>query len=331
MTSERGYKGTGVLVTGAQGFTGSWLVERLLAEGARVLAPLRPAAAESRFVRERLAERCELVDLDLLDHQSTLRVLNEGEVELVFHLAAQTTAATAIRSPMATFDANARTTYTLLEACRILAGRGPAARVVVASSYCTYGHNPDGAFSEDTAMHPRTPYEVSKACADFVTRCYAATYELPVTVTRTANIYGGGDINWSRIIPGTARALARGERPVITSDGTAERDYIYVEDAVDAYLAVARSLEDPALRGQAWNVGLGRPVSVLELVRALIATSGKDLEPDVRGSGEPGGAVDGRHLDAGAIRGRLGWAPKWDLDRGLAATYGWYEANLDSD
>jgi CDP-glucose 4,6-dehydratase len=322
------YKGISVLVTGAQGFMGSWLVERLLAEGASVLVPRRPVAAESRFARERLEERCKLVELDLLELESVLGVLNEGEVGAVFHLAAQTIVSEANRSPVATLDVNVRGTYNLLEACRLLAGDRPAPRAVIASSYHVYGQRADGAYSEDTPMSPSYPYDVSKACADYLARSYAATYGLAVGVTRMANVYGGGDLNWSRIVPDSARALVAGRRPVIRSDGTPERDYLYVEDAVDAYLAVARSLDHPVHHGRAWNVGLGSPVAVLDLVRELIAAAGSDLEPEVQAKTVPRAEIDSEYLDSSAIREELGWAPAWDLPLALCETYRWYEANL---
>jgi CDP-glucose 4,6-dehydratase len=325
MTGPPGYKGTSVLVTGAQGFMGSWLVERLLASGARVIVPRRPAAAASRFAREGLEDACELVDLDLHDPRSVLRVLNEGEVRVVYHLAAQTIVATANGSPMATFDTNVRGTYNLLEATRSLAAEAP--RLVVASSYHAYGPQADGACSETTPLRATSPYAASKACADFVARSYAATYGLPVAVTRLANIYGGGDLNWSRIVPDTVRALVRGDQPVIASDGTPERDYLYVEDAVDAYLAVADSLTDPANHGRAWNAGSDRPVSVLALVQALTEVAGSELEPEIRGI-PVAGRTDRQYLDSSAIRDELGWRARRGLEDGLAATYEWYEQAL---
>jgi CDP-glucose 4,6-dehydratase len=325
MTGAPGYRGTSVLVTGAQGFMGSWLVERLLASGARVIVPRRPAADVSRFAREGLEEQCELVDLDLLDPRSALRVLNEGLVRVVYHLAAQTIVATANGSPMATFDTNVRGTYNLLEAARSLSEDAP--RLVVASSYHAYGPQADGAFTEDTPLRATSPYAASKACTDFVARSYAATYGLPVAVTRLANIYGGGDLNWSRIVPDTARALVRGERPVIASDGTPERDYLYVEDAVDAYLAVADSLAEPDHNGRAWNAGSDRPVSVRALVQALSEVAGSELEPEVLGTPVPG-RTDRQYLDSSAIRDELGWRARWELEDGLAATYEWYRHAL---
>jgi len=327
MSRGSAYGDGSVLVTGAQGFTGSRLVMRLLAEGARVIVPSRPARSESPFCAEGLDRECESVRMDLLDLPSLIRVVNELDVSLVFHLAARTIVADAGSEPLTAFDTNVRGTYNLLEAARLVGGPSSPA-VVVASSYHAYGRQDVGPYSERTPLRPSRPYDVSKACGDFLARGYAATYGMPVAMTRMANIYGGGDVNWSRIVPDAARALVRRERPVIASDGTPEREYLYVEDAVEAYLAVARSLEDPAMRGRAWNVGAARPVSVLELVRGLIAASGLAVEPDVRGTPAADGRVDRMALDSSAIRQELGWAPGRTLDEGLRETYAWYEAHL---
>jgi len=199
---------------------------------------------------------------------------------------------------------------------------------VVASSDKAYGSHDELPYREDFALQPRFPYDVSKACTDMLARSYAYTYDLPVAVTRMANIYGGGDVNWSRIVPDTARALARGDRPVIRSDGTPERDYLYVDDAVDAYLTVAGSLERPELRGRAWNAGCGSPVPVREVVDRLVSVSGLDLEPDVQGAGTPHGEIDRQYLDSTVIEQELGWRPKVSLDEGLRATWEWYRDRL---
>lgn len=320
------YEGRTALVTGAQGFIGSWLAERLLDEGARVVALQRDVPALSRFKIERLEERCEVVQADLCEYESLLRVLNEHDVNLVFHLAAQTIVGTANRSPLSTYETNVRGTYTLLEACR--AGGGPLEAIVVASSDKAYGEHDELPYREGFALEPRYPYDVSKACTDLIARSYALTFALPVAVTRLANVYGGGDFNFSRIVPDSVRALIKGERPVIRSDGTPERDYLYVEDAVDAYLAVAASLEDERRRGRAWNAGNGRPIPVRALVERLIAVVGADVEPDVRGEGKPAGEIDRQWLDSTAIREELGWQPRWDLERGLAETHRWYLQHL---
>jgi CDP-glucose 4,6-dehydratase len=263
---------------------------------------------------------------DLNDYESLLRVINEHDVRTVFHLGAQTIVGTANRSPLSTFETNIRGTYMLLEACRATGDVGdPVERVVVASSDKAYGDHDELPYREDFPLKPRYPYDVSKACTDMLARSYAITFGLPVAVTRLANVFGGGDFNLSRIVPDSVHALLRGGRPVIRSDGTPERDYLYVDDAVEAYLAVAGSLDREELHGRAWNAGNGRPLSVLELVTRLIAASGHDVEPEIEGEGKPHGEIDRQWLDSTAIRSELGWEPRWELERGLAETYAWYE------
>jgi len=280
----------------------------------------RDTDPESRFVRDGIGERCVVAVADLGDHDSLVRVLNEYDAHSVFHLGAQTIVGTANRSPLSTFESNVRGTYNLLEACRERA----VERVVVASSDKAYGSHDELPYREDFELRASHPYDVSKAAGDLIARSYWATYGLPVAVTRLANVYGPGDVNWSRIVPYSARALAHGERPVIRSDGTPERDYLYVDDAVDAYLAVSASLDRPELHGRAWNAGQGEPVSVLELVRRLIAVSGVDVEPDVRGEGTPPGEMTQQWLDSRALRDELGWAPRVGLDEGLRRAWDWY-------
>jgi CDP-glucose 4,6-dehydratase len=304
---------------------GSWLSERLLDDGRGVVALRRDVEPDSRFRTEGIEERCTVALADLTDHAALVRVLSEHDVDSVFHLAAQTIVGTANRAPLATWEANVRGTWCLLEACRTL---GTVRRVVVASTDKAYGDAGELPYREDLALRARYPYDVSKACADMIARSYAATYGLPVAVTRMANIYGPGDLNWSRVIPDTARALAGGRRPVVRSDGSPERDYLYVEDAVDAYLAVATSLARPELHGRAWNAGRGTPVPVIDVVHKLIALSGREVEPDIRGEGTPHGEIARQFLDSTAIRTELGWRPRWELERGLSATWDWYERRL---
>jgi CDP-glucose 4,6-dehydratase len=314
------------LVTGAHGFIGSWLAERLLARGARVVVPRRYGSGDSRFVDEGLADRCDVAAASLLDLPSLIRVVNEYEVDTVFHLAAQTTVGAAAEAPLATWEANVRGTYNLLEACRLADG-GRDVRVVVASSYHAYGAHDGRPYREDFALSATRTYDASKACADLLARCYARTWDMPVAVTRLANVYGGGDLDFSRLLPDAARAIAHGEPPVIRSDGTPERDFLYVEDAVDAYVAVADSLERPELRGRAWNAGSGRSVAIADVVRGLVAASGADVEPEIQGVPRPGD-VDRQYLDSTAARDELGWEPRWDLDGGLRRTYAWYERHF---
>ncbi|MEA2330250.1 MAG: CDP-glucose 4,6-dehydratase [Thermoleophilaceae bacterium] len=286
------------------------------------MALCRDFEPDSRFRSDGLEARCTLALADLTDRDALVRVLNEHEVDEVFHLGAQAIVGVANRSPLATWESNVRGTYMLLEACRDL---GTVDRVVVASSDKAYGDHDELPYREDFALQPRYPYDVSKACTDLIARSYANTYGLRVAVTRLANVYGPGDVNWTRIVPDSARALARGERPVVRSDGTPERDFLYVEDAVDAYIATGASLDRPELNGRAWNAGWGRPVPVIDLVRTLIEVSGRDVEPDVRGDGTPHGEIDRQYLDSTAMREQLGWQPSWELERGLSTAWEWYE------
>jgi len=325
------YSGQSVLVTGAQGFVGAWLAEALLDAGARVVVPQRDISPDSRFRVEGIESRCELVMADLTDYDGVTRMLNEYDVRAIFHLAAQTIVGIANRSPLSTWESNVRGTYTLLEACRGAAAVAtPVERIVVASSDKAYGDQDELPYREDTPLLARYPYDVSKACTDLIARSYAITYELPVAVSRLANVYGGGDMNFSRLVPDTARSLVADSAPVVRSDGSPERDWIYVKDAVDAYLRIASSLDSPELRGRAWNAGSGTAVPVLDMVRTLSEVSGKSLEPDVQGKGTPHGEIDRQMLDATAIREQLGWTPAFDLESGLRETWQWYEARLSA-
>jgi CDP-glucose 4,6-dehydratase len=315
-------------VTGAQGFKGAWLAERLLHEGARVVVPRRDVDPLSRFRTEGIDDRCIVAPVDVVDYEGILELITEHDVRVVFHLSAQAIVRVAYRSPLSSFESNIRGTYTLLEACRAAAERGqPLERIVIASSDHAYGAGAELPCPEDAPLNAAYPYDVSKACADIIARSYAASHELPVAVTRIANCFGGGDRHWSRIVPDTMSALVRGERPVIRSDGTPERDYVYVEDAIDVYLTVGASLDDRAMWGRAWNAGLGTPVSVLELVQRMIAAAGQEVEPEILGTGAPL-EVDRQWPDSTAIREELGWEPRWSLDEALGRTYEWYERAL---
>jgi CDP-glucose 4,6-dehydratase len=319
------WRGRPVLVTGAQGFIGSWLVEALLEREAEVVVLLRDEPPRSRFAIEDMAAGCTLVRGDLGEMLQLLRVVNEHSVEAVFHLAAQTIVGTANRSPLSTFEANIRGTYNLLEACRLCES---VRRVVVASSDKAYGDHDELPYSESAPLRPSYPYDVSKACADLIARSYAATYELPVAVTRLANVYGGGDFNFSRIVPDTVRSLLEGRRPVVRSDATPERDFMYVEDAVDVYLAIAEGLDRREVTGQAFNAGSGRPVSVGAIVEAVIEISGTDLEPDIRSNTPPAGEIQRQYVDSTLVRRTFGWRPRYELEQGLRMTYDWYERHL---
>jgi CDP-glucose 4,6-dehydratase len=256
-------------------------------------------------------------------------VLHEYRVRAVFHLASQSVAELAERSPYPTWEANVRGTWTVLEACRAAREVGEEIdRIVVSSSARAYGGPRAEPYREDEPLAPSHPYAVSKAAADLIARSYAATHALPVAVTRMANVYGGGDRAFTRLVPGACRALANGDRPQLRSDGTPEREPLYVEDAVDAYMAVAESLDDPAAIGRAWNAGGGEMLPVIDVVRRLIAAAGADLEPDPKG--EPAGGLDRHAVDSTAIRTELGWQPRHTLDDGLRAAWDWYRERLRS-
>jgi CDP-glucose 4,6-dehydratase len=248
------------------------------------------------------------------------RTLGEYEIDTVFHLAAQTIVGTANRSPLATWETNVRGTWLLLEACL----RHEVPRTVVAASDKAYGPQDDLPYLEDHALRPLYPYDASKACADIVARCYWHSYGLPVAVTRFANLYGGGDTNRSRLVPEAIAAVLGGRRPIIRSDGSPERDYLYAADAVEAYLAIARALDGDGARGEAFNAGGGRPVAVREVVELICRASGSDVEPDYRGRGTPAGEIDRQYVDAGKLRALTGWEPRVALQEGLARTVAWY-------
>jgi CDP-glucose 4,6-dehydratase len=315
-----------VLFTGAQGFIGSWVTERLLDEGADLLVLDRPPAEHSRFRLRGLHDRCTAIAADLADPGSLGAAIEEHGVQAVFHLAATAIVGSATSSPLSTYEVNVRGTWNLLEACRLAAK--PPRQIVVASTDKAYGAHEELPYRESHALQPRYPYDASKACADIIARSYAYTFGLPVAVTRFGNVFGGGDFNFSRLIPSAVQALLAGERPVIRSSGLLERDFLYAEDAVAAYLAVAASLGRPELHGRAWNASIGRPVSALAIVRALIEIAGLNIEPDVRGQGTPHGELTRQWLDSSAIADELGWRPQWDLERGLEATYRWYAHEL---
>jgi CDP-glucose 4,6-dehydratase len=309
-----------VFVTGAYGLLGSWLCRALLERGARVAVLQRDELATSALTLEGTDTRCTIVRGDVRDLELLERAVGEEEVDTVFHLAAQTIVGTAQRSPLSTWETNVRGTWTLLEACR----RHGVARVVVASSDKAYGSHDDLPYREGYELRARFPYDVSKACADLVARSYWHSYGLPVAVTRFANLYGGGDLNRSRLIPEAVAAALTGRAPVIRSDGSPERDFLYVEDAVAAYLAIAEALDGDGARGEAFNAGSGRSWPVREVVEAVCRAAGADVRPDIRGEGTPAGEIDRQWVDASKLRALTGWEPEVSLEEGLARTVAWY-------
>jgi CDP-glucose 4,6-dehydratase len=308
------------LVTGATGLVGGWLVRRLLEAGADVVCLVRDWVPQSELARSGLLERVKVVRGDVRGQATLERALGEYEVHTVIHLAAQTIVGIANRNPVSTFEANVAGTWALLEACR----RSPlVGQVVVASSDKAYGEHEVLPYSEEAPLTGRHPYDVSKSCADLIAQSYAHTYGLPGAVTRCGNFYGGGDLNWNRIIPGTIRSVLRGQRPVIRSDGRYVRDYFYVEDGAAANMILAEHLaRDPGLRGEAFNFSNEIQVTVLELVERLLKLMGSDLEPDVRN--EATNEIRHQYLSAAKARRVLGWEPLFTLDEGLRRTVDWY-------
>jgi CDP-glucose 4,6-dehydratase len=315
------------LVTGASGLVGSWVVRRLLELEADVVCLIRDWTPESDLVRADLIGQTNLVRGDVLDQALLERVLGEYEVDTVIHLAAQTIVGVANRNPTSTFESNIGGTWRLLEACR----RSPLVRqIVLASSDKAYGEQETLPYTETTALAGRHPYDVSKSCADLIAQSYAATYGTPVVITRCGNFFGGGDLNWSRIVPGTIRSLLRGQTPVIRSDGTLLRDYFYVEDGAAAYLLLAERLaQDPSIRGEAFNFSNETPVTVTDLVDRILRIMGSRLTPDIRGDAT--NEIQSQFLDATKARTKLGWRPTFTLDAGLRRTIGWYRSALEAE
>ncbi len=313
------------LVTGGTGLLGSGLVGWLVEAGADVVCLVRDWVPQSQLVRASLTDQVKLVRGDVCDQALLERTLGEYEVDTVFHLAAQTIVGVANRNPVGTFETNVQGTWALLEACR----RSPQVKqVLMASSDKAYGAHENLPYDEDTPLQGRHPYDVSKSCADLICQTYAHTYGTPVAITRCGNFYGGGDLNWNRIVPGTIRSVLKGERPVVRSDGKSIRDYLYVEDGVSAYVTLAQALAcRRELIGEAFNFGHNTQVTVLEVVEKVLRLAGRDdLAPDVRG--EATNEIPHQYLDPAKASRLLGWQPHFSLDKGLERSLAWYRTFL---
>jgi CDP-glucose 4,6-dehydratase len=321
------WSGRRVFVTGATGIVGSWLVRRLLDEGADVVALVRDWNPQTQLIGSGDVRRVTVVSGHLEEYAAVERAISRHEPDTVFHLAAQPIVTVALRSPLPTFEANIRGTYHLLEACRV--HQRLVSRVVVASSDKAYGDGPALPYTEDMPAHGRHPYDVSKSCADLLSLAYAHTYDLPVAVARCGNIYGGGDLNWSRIVPGTIRSLHEGQSPIIRSNGLFTRDYIYVQDVVDGYLRLAERCTDAGVRGEAFNFSPETRVPVLEIVSRIQRLMGRDdLKPTILD--EARAEIKDQYLDATKARTRLDWTSRVSLDAGLAETIAWYRAFFET-
>lgn len=315
------WSGKRAFVTGATGMVGAWLVRELLSRGAYVVALIRDADPQSELFRSDTIAKVTVVNGALEDLWTLERAINEHEVDTVFHLGAQTIVGTARRFPFQTFEANIRGTYNLLEACRL--HQAIVKRVVVASSDKAYGDQVNLPYTEDTTLQGRYPYDVSKSCSDLIAQSYFHTYALPIAIARCGNIYGGGDLNWSRVVPGTIRSILRSERPIIRSDGKFIRDYIYVKDAAHAYLRLAECLSDVAVHGQGFNFSIGKPLTVLEIVGTIQKMmDAEHLTPVIQNAAK--GEILSQYLSSEKATRVLQWQATCGLEKGLQETIAWY-------
>ena len=312
------------LVTGGTGLLGGWLVRLLIESDADLVCIVRDWVPQSLLVRERSIERVKVVRGDVRDQKLLERILGEYEIDTVFHLAAQTIVGIANRNPVSTFETNIAGTWELLEACR----RSPTVKqIILASSDKAYGDHENLPYDENTPLNGQHPYDVSKSCADLIARTYAVTYDLPVVTTRCGNFYGGGDLNWNRIVPGTIRSILRSQRPIIRSDGKYIRDYFYVEDGAAAYTLLAEKLSGmPHLKGHAFNFSNEIQVTVLELVEQILKLMGSNVKPEILN--QASNEIHHQYLSAAKAREMLHWNPLFTLDEGLRQTINWYREFL---
>ena len=307
-------------VTGATGLLGGWLVRRLLEHGAEIVCLVRDWVPQSELVRQKLIEQVRVVRGDVRDLAVLERVLGEYEIDTVFHLAAQPIVGIANRNPLSTLETNIQGTWALLEAAR----RSPTVKAIVtASSDKAYGDQEKLPYDETTPLQGRHPYDASKSCADLIAQMYAVTYDLPVVITRCGNFYGGGDLNWNRLVPGTIRSILRGQRPVIRSDGNYVRDYFYIEDAAAAYMVLAEKLSVQSdLRGEAFNFSNEIQITALVLVQRILKLMNSDAQPEILNEAQ--NEIVHQYLSAAKARRGLGWKPLFTLDEGLQRTIAWY-------
>jgi len=319
------WSGRRVLVTGATGIIGSWVVKELVARSAEVVALVLDSNPQTELYRSGTIHNVHVVNGCLEDFRTLERVVVTYSVDTVLHLGAQAIVEAAVMSPLATLEANVRGTWNVLEVCRL--HRSLVERVVVASSDKAYGEQKDLPYTEDMALHPKHPYEVSKSCADLIAQSYHQTYDLPIGVARCGNVYGGGDLNWSRIVPGTIKALHHNQPPVLRSDGSYVRDYIYVKDVVQAYIALAEKVNLEGIRGESFNFSPESRITVREIVDSIRKLMGcTDIQPVVLNKAN--GEIRNQYLSAAKARRLLNWKAVYSLEDGLRETIQWYQEFL---
>ena len=317
------WKDRNVFVTGCTGLLGSWLTRSLVKKNANVVGLIRDWVPKSNLICSGFDDNINTVRGEIEDYFLLERVMNEYEIDTVFHLAAQTIVTIANRNPISTFKANIEGTWNVLEACR----RAPLVkRVVVASSDKAYGDQDTLPYDENASLEGRHPYDVSKSCADLLCKAYFETYGLPVCVTRCGNFYGGGDLNFNRIVPGTIRSILNYERPVIRSDGTFLRDYFYIEDGAASYMILAEKMDDKQIHGEAFNFSTEHPLTVLEMVEKILQTMGSDLKPIILDQAK--NEIKDQYLSAQKARNLLNWHPSFTTEEGLRRTVEWYREHF---
>jgi len=313
-----------VFVTGADGFIGSWVAKTLIEKGANVFVIIRDIKRVCSLDLLKIRGKVEIIHGDIIDLPCVERIMNEKEIDSVFHLAAQAMVCIANKSPISTFESNIKGTWNVLEACRL---NNNVKRIVVASSDKAYGVQKELPYTEDSPLLGTYPYDASKACADILAKSYSVTYDLPIAVTRNANTYGGADLNFSRIIPDAICSILKNKQFVIRSDGTLQRDYMYVKDAVSGYLTLAENLDKTGVKGNAFNFGTSTPISVIGLFDKIAKLMGKNVKAKILG--EAKNEIDRQFLSIEKVKKTFGWQPKYSLEEGLKETIQWYKKNLD--
>ena len=318
------WKGEKVLVTGANGFVGSWVAKALAEKGAELIVPIKDINEHGNL--KILNINSKVIECDLSEENCVNKMFEKNEVDAVFHLAAQAIVGIANKEPVPTFKSNIQGTWNLMEVCR----KKDIQRIVVASSDKAYGDHKELPYKETSALLPRYPYDTSKACADLIARSYFFTYDMPIAVTRCANIYGPADMNKSRIVPDIITSLLKGKTPIIRSDGTPERDYLYVQDAADAYLLIAENLDRKEVKGEIFNIGNEKPIKVIDLYKEIAKACEKpEVKPKIMSKGKLKGEIDRQYLGTQKIKGTLSWKAKVPLENGLKKSVEWYRKNLD--